>query len=388
MSIPQDNSRDNPPGGGLSRGAGLYVHVPFCATRCDFCAFYQVAPTVARTRLFLDAVEREAGLAARDAPRFATAFWGGGTPGALSAANLARLGALVKKNAGGGLSEWTVELTPASASEARLEALREAGVTRVSIGVQSLRGELLEKLGRRHTPRQSVEAFGRARKLGFAVNIDLMFALPGQSRDEWLGDLGEALRLEPDHVSTYCLTLEEDTALWLRLGGGRTDPEREADLYLATWDFLEERGWRQYEISNFARPGFECAHNLNTWAMGEWIGLGPSAASQHGRVRGSNAADLDAWAAAVDRGERLTGGRTALDDATLAEDALIFGLRANAGVDLAGTQRRFPGGDWERLRAAADALCGNGLAEQAAGRLRLTRRGRLLADAAGAEFLK
>jgi oxygen-independent coproporphyrinogen-3 oxidase len=286
------------------------------------------------------------------------------------------------------LSEWTVEMTPAAASVARLEVLREMGVTRISIGVQSFREELLKALGRRHTARQVVAAFERARRLGFkSVNLDLMFALPGQSRGQWLGDLREALALGPDHISTYCLTLEEDTALWLRLGGGRRDAEREADLYLATWDFLEEAGFGQYEVSNFARAGHECLHNLNTWEMGDWVGLGPSAASQLRRVRGGNAADLGKWSAAVLRGERMTEDRVELSDALLAEDAVVFGLRMNAGVDFAANGRRFPSADWARLRATARTLCEGGLAEWRGERLRLTRKGRLMADAVAVEFL-
>lgn len=339
-----------------------------------------------RVRSFLDSVGREAELLEWD-ERFSTVFWGGGTPGALAARDLLRLGNLVNEKTGGGLSEWTVEMTPAAASEARLEVLRDLGVTRVSIGVQSFRDELLKKLGRRHSARQVVAAFERARRLGFVVNFDLMFALPGQGVDEWLGDLREAFALGPDHISTYCLTLEEDTALWLRLGGGTGDAEREADLYLATWDCLEAAGYRQYEVSNFAREGFECAHNLNTWGMGEWVGLGPSAASQFRGVRGANVADLEKWEAAVCRGERLTGERVLLDDAMLAEDAVVFGLRMNAGVDFAATERRFAGADWARLRRVAEDVCESGLAEWAGGRLRLTRRGRLVADAVGAEFL-
>eukprot|EP01035_Chromulina_nebulosa_P047170 gene47170-63925_t len=159
------------------------------------------------------------------------------------------------------------------------------------------------------------EADGRGtgvRAAGFAsVNLDLMFALPGQTADEWAADVREAVRRAPDHLSTYCLTFEEDTKLWVKLSEGRVklDPENEARLYESTWSQLAAAGYAQYEVSNFARPGHACVHNLNTWRMHEWVGLGPSAASQQGRWRGGNIADLEQWLANIARGERVTEDR-------------------------------------------------------------------------------
>lgn len=369
---------------------GLYVHVPFCASTCDFCAFYQTTPTANAVERFLDGIKREASLVAWPRP-VTTVFWGGGTPGLLAPDDLRRLGATVRGVFGGGEpTEWTVELAPASVTAERLAALREIGVTRVSLGVQSFQPALLAALGRQHTREQVDRAGERIRAAGFAsVNLDLMFALPGQTAEEWAADVRAAVALAPDHLSTYCLTFEEDTKLWVKLSEGRVklDPEHEARLYEATWAQLAAAGYAQYEISNFARPGHACRHNLNTWRMREWVGLGPSAASQQGGWRGANIADLDRWLAHLASGARVTEDRVALTPTLLAEDALIFGLRVNAGVDLAAWRNRCPEAPWLAVEGLLDRLVEDGLALRQGGVVRLTDRGRLLADSVGAEVM-
>lgn len=373
---------------------GLYVHVPFCASTCDFCAFYQKQPTAGDVSGFLEGVRREAALVTWPRP-LTTVFWGGGTPGLLAPKDLAQLAEIVRARVSDGratpsLREWTVELAPASVTEERLAVLRDAGVTRVSMGVQSFEPALLDALGRQHTREQILRAYERVRAAGFAsVNLDLMFALPGQTAEEWSRDVRAAVALAPDHISTYCLTFEEDTKLWVKLSQGRVklDPEHEARLYEATWEQLGAAGYAQYEISNFARPGHACLHNLNTWRMHEWIGLGPSAASQHAGWRGGNIADLDPWRERVGRGERLTEDRVALTPALLAEDALIFGLRMNAGVDLGPWRARAPEAPWPAIEDTLATLAAGELLGREGDLVRLTQRGRLVADSVGAEIM-
>jgi oxygen-independent coproporphyrinogen-3 oxidase len=217
-----------------------------------------------------------------------------------------------------------------------------------------------------------------------------MFALPGQTAAEWESDLREAIALQPDHLSTYCLTFEEDTALWVKLSQGRMklDPEHEARLYQQTWIELAAAGYRQYEVSNFSRPGHECRHNLNTWRMHEWIGLGPSAASQYRGWRGANVSDLDRWLGNLDAGQRMTEDRVALSEASLAEDALIFGLRMNDGVDLAPWRARAPEAPWATVGELLDRLAAEELVRRTNSVVQLTDRGRLLADAIGAELME
>jgi len=373
-----------------SRSAlGLYVHVPFCARTCDYCAFYQVAPTAAMVREYLEGVAREADLVRWIQP-VDTVFWGGGTPGLLSPADLRRLGETVKARLGGTPKEWSVELAPGSVTDARLAVLRELGVTRVSMGAQSFQPGLLEALGRPHTREQILRAYERIRAAGFAnVNIDLMFAVPGQDEAAWLDDVRMAVELAPEHLSTYCLTFEEDTALWVKLSQGKVklDSEREAQLYEKTWEQLYAAGYAQYEISNFARPGHKCLHNLNTWRMQEWIGLGPAASSQHAGWRGTNIDDLAKWNEKLSRGERATEDRTELTPTLLLEDALVFGLRMNEGVDLTALRAKHPKAPWAAVDELAARLVTEGLANLRDGQLALTLRGRLVADAIGTEVM-
>lgn len=368
---------------------GLYVHVPFCASTCDFCAFYQTQPTAESVRRFLTGIADEARFVAWPRP-VSTVFWGGGTPGLLAPRDLEALATQVRNCCGGVPEEWTVELAPASVTEARLAVLKAAGVTRVSLGVQSFQPALLDALGRAHTVEQVQRAYGRIRDTGFAsVNLDLMFALPGQTQAEWAEDVRTALALAPDHISTYCLTFEEDTKLWVKLSQGRVklDPEHEARLYEATWAQLGAAGYAQYEVSNFARPGHACRHNLNTWRMNEWIGLGPSAASQQAGVRGANVADLDQWLAHLVRGERVTADRVTLTPALLAEDALIFGLRMNEGVDLAPWRVRAPEAPWPHIEDMLATLAAGDLLIRDGDIVKLTDRGRLVADSIGTEIM-
>lgn len=389
---------------------GVYVHVPFCASTCDFCAFYQTQPTAQAVKRFLDGIVSEAALIDW-LRRVDTVFWGGGTPGLLAARDLARLAEVVRERCGGPPAEWSVEMAPGSVTAERLRALRDAGVTRISMGVQSFQPALLDALGRQHNRQQIYRAYDRVRAAGFpSVNIDLMFALPGQTEREWLGDLHEALVLAPDHISTYCLTFEEDTALWVKLSQGRVklDVEHEARLYESTWAELAAAGFAQYEVSNFARPGHVCRHNLNTWRMQEWIGLGPSAASQqlvaerasgsnspvgnahrwrHAGWRGANISDLEQWHALIARGERMTEDRVPLTPELMAEDALIFGLRMNEGVDVPAWRTSAPAAPWPAVEALLGRLVSDGLAESGGAGVRLTTRGRLLADAVGAELM-
>jgi oxygen-independent coproporphyrinogen-3 oxidase len=371
---------------------GLYVHVPFCSSTCDFCAFYQVKPTGSDVGRFLAGIAAEARLAAIDRP-IETVFWGGGTPGLLSPADLGKLGAIVNR-----LSlveprlslEWSVELAPASVTAERLAVLRDIGVNRLSLGVQSFSPDWLDALGRLHTREQVYRAYDRIRAAGFAnVNLDLMFALPGQTEADWESDLREAVRLGPEHLSTYCLTFEEDTAMWVKLSQGKIklDVEREIALYERTWEWLGEAGFAQYEISNFAQPGRECRHNVNTWAMHEWVGLGPSAASQHRGRRSKNIADLAQWLEGVAAGERATEDAVTLSPALLAEDALIFGLRQNRGVALAGWRARAPEAPWAEWDERLGRLAAEGLLERRGDVVWLTHRGRLLADRIGSELM-
>lgn len=381
----QEKSQDATP-------LGIYVHVPFCATTCDFCAFYQTVPKGDAVARYLEGIRTETALVERGGRPVATMFWGGGTPGLLKPAELERLGRTLVDFAGGAPSEWTVELAPATVTDDRLAVLQALGVTRVSLGVQSFQEDLLEALGRQHTRSQVDRAYELIRARGFrSVNLDLMFALPNQAPEQWRADLEEAVRRAPDHLSTYCLTFEEDTALWVKLSQGKVklDAGKEALFYTRTWEFLEQAGYPQYEVSNFARLGHACRHNLNTWRMHDWIGFGPSAASQFAGARGTNPPDLGLWLEQAAAGRRATTDRVALTPDLLAADSVIFGLRMNDGVSIPQLKQRWPQAPWNALFDLLPKFLFSGLmVSSESGRIRLTPRGRLLADAIGADILE
>jgi len=264
-------------------------------------------------------------------------------------------------------------------------------VSRISIGVQSFDERILRALGRTHTERHVIEAVESVRKSGIErLNLDMMFALPGQSFDEWEGDLKRAISLKPDHISTYCLSFEDDTPLLLRLKKGcvsKRTADEEADFYLQTWHILEDAGYVHYEVSNFAIPGRECAHNVNTWRMQEWIGVGPSAASQIGMRRYANVASLDDWIRGVETGKPARKDEMKLDDDILATDCIIFGLRMVRGIDFSELEARFPNRDFSREKRIAESLADDELAIFEGKILRLTEQGMLVADEAALEFM-
>jgi len=366
----------------------LYLHVPFCASSCDFCSFYQEQPKRGEIDRYLGAIERE--LEIHPPGRVETAFWGGGTPGLLPADDLRRLGHAMTR-AAGQPSEWTVELAPSSVRADKLAALKEIGVTRVSMGVQSFDDVTLDALGRRHSPKQIMDAWELIQAAGFASrNLDLIFAIPGQDEQRWHEDLRRAIELQPDHLSTYCLTFEEDTAMFVKLSQGKVkiDRELEARLYRQTWEQLEANGYAQYETSNFARPGHACRHNLITWEMGAWIGYGPSSASQWGRRRWTNPANLDQWIQGIEAGAPVLEQVKDLSATDLLCDALVFGLRLNAGVDPAALAKRFATPLPTRVLHLFESLHEEGLMETAGAHVRLTGEGRMRADAVGVAIIE
>lgn len=365
---------------------GLYLHVPFCSTTCDFCAFYQEKPSKKGIADYFSGLELELERFVSARP-LATIFIGGGTPGLLSADELEKLCALIGSIDRVADAEWSIELAPSEINPEKLEVLRQGGVNRISLGVQTFDPRFMDALGRKHPVEKVRQAYQWIREVGFSsVNVDLLFGAPGQSIEDWENDLEQAIELEPDHLSTYCLTFEEDTAMYLRLAEGkvRIDPEREAQFYEFAWDYLPRHGYDQYEVSNYAKPGHSCRHNLNTWGMNEWIGYGPSACTQYLGIRRKNVPDITRWLASLQPGKASEFVEEQfLSSTNLAEDALLFGLRMNQGINVGSIATRFS------LQMAAfkdvvsffDRLVDEGLAESPDEyAYRLTRAGRIVAD--------
>ena len=280
---------------------GLYFHVPFCSTTCDFCAFYQEKPSKKGIESYFRGLEMELSRFPPDRA-VSTIFIGGGTPGLLQSDDLERLCKLINSTGLEKSYEWSIELAPSEINPEKLQVLKGQGVNRISMGVQTFNPTFMDALGRKHPVEKIYQAYQWIRDADFpSVNLDLLFGAPGQTLADWEADLAQAVDLQPDHLSTYCLTFEEDTAMYVRLAEGKVDidPEREARFYEFAWDYLPAHGYEQYEVSNYAKPGHACQHNLNTWGMNEWIGYGPSACSQYQGVRRKNIANLEEWEAGL-----------------------------------------------------------------------------------------
>ncbi len=376
-----------------AEGTPLYVHLPFCAAKCHYCDFFSVPGEGQDIEGMVDAILVEAAARAPRSPR--TVFLGGGTPSLLSAAQLRRLLDGLDERTGWRTSaeEVTAECNPESLDEAKASALLELGVPRLSIGFQSLDDATLELFGRVHSADDSFAAFRAARAAGIRhLNVDLIYAAPGQTAATWERDLARVLELEPDHLSAYNLTFEEDTRFKRWLDRGRLEKaseDVELEMFDTTRSLTARAGLGAYEISNFARPGEACAHNVNYWRNGEYLGLGPGAVSKVGNVRGGNPRSITPYVrkiAAV--GDAIHWAEEPTEGARLAESWWL-GLRLAEGVEP--TEARASAG-FERgedpALSIAEELVGLDLLERSAeGRYRLTPRGLPLADAVARKFL-
>jgi oxygen-independent coproporphyrinogen-3 oxidase len=367
----------------------LYVHVPFCAAKCRYCAFYSEAGSAAKMGGYVDAVVAElASFATQLAPQ--TIFFGGGTPSLLPAPLMRPiLEAIGGRGSCRAIGEWTIECNPSTVTTEKAKLYREFGVNRISMGVQALDDELLKIIGRIHSVKAAVESYKKLRAAGFSnINIDLIFGLPGQTMEHWRRTLHRVIELQPEHISTYCLILEEDTHFWSLLKQGLIKPDEELELamYQTGIETLAAAGYRQYEISNFAKSGCECAHNIAYWEGKDYIGLGPSACSTVGNRRWQNVPDTDRYISTILEVGRAGPARRAptayeetLTPELRAAERAAFGMRMNAGVPA-----ELVKGRWDKEIAE---LLSAELVQWRNGRLAPTPRGILFADEVAAEFV-
>jgi oxygen-independent coproporphyrinogen-3 oxidase len=374
----------------MTSGAGVYVHLPFCPYICPYCDFAKWAWDDARAARYLDALHAEL----RTAPevRAQTLFFGGGTPttyrpeqiGELIAAGRARFALPAD-------AEITVEANPDPPLVGKLRGLREAGVNRLSIGVQSFVARELRVLGRRHTA-ADVEAVVRgAREAGFGnLSLDLIFGTPGQTEASWTASLEAAIALEVEHLSCYGLTIEEGTpyAIWFaRDPAAFAGESLEALLYARAIERLREAGFEQYEISNWAKPGFRSQHNAGYWRNDPYLGLGVGAASYRDGERSTHTRDLVAYCEAALAGGPIPGESERLEGAARAGEAIMLALRTAEGVDTMAFRERYGIDVRERYRGVIGDLTAAGVLEAAGDALRLTERGRFIANDVCGAFL-
>jgi oxygen-independent coproporphyrinogen-3 oxidase len=386
------------------RGSGdephhLYVHVPFCRLVCAYCDFVTVGGRASDIPRYVDALLAE--LAVRPAPgELRTVYFGGGTPSLLEGGQVARIiEAAVARWSAVEMEEVTLEVNPSERESPDWAGLREAGVTRVSLGVQSLRDEDLDALARGHTAREARAAYATARGAGFDnVSIDLIYGIPGQSLEGWRRGLREAIELEPAHLSAYALQLalapdewaappRPGALRWRHRMVPRQDDALAADQYRLAEELLADAGYDHYELSSWARPGRESRHNGAYWASHAYTGIGAGAHSYDGSAERSwNARDLDRYLDCTEAGKRALEGSEALDPDTRAFDAIALGLRRVRGLSRDAFAREFGDDPVARYADAVANTVSAGLMEFDNDALRLTPRGRLLATEALVAF--
>jgi len=362
----------------------LYVHIPFCPRICPYCNFYKETSDRNRTQAFLDAllVELDRRLDQMSIWKLETIFFGGGTPSALSVKQLEFiLSGLRQRLDLSNIREWTLEMNPATVSLEKAKMICDFGVNRISMGVQSWNPKILETLGRVHTAQQAERSFEILRDAGFKnLNLDFIFGVPGQSALEWEETLEKTIGLEPEHISAYCLTYEEDTDFFRRFSQGELtqDIERDAAFYELTMAILEQAGYCQYEISNYARHGFECLHNLGYWLGHNYLGLGPSAFSTVGSRRWKNTPDTSRYIEQIRAEIEPVAFEEMLSGEIRRVEEIAFGLRTSIGV----SESRIA--SWPQ---ELSSLLSEGYLEKVENHVRLTAKGKMVADAVAELFV-
>lgn len=325
----------------------LYLHIPFCAKKCDYCDFLSFPADKSIKREYVETLKREIEEVGERYQNYqvSTIFVGGGTPSILNSSYIVEIfDVLRRKFHVAGNAEISMEVNPGTVTKEKLSDWRRAGINRLSMGLQSADNRELKRLGRIHTWEDFLESFRRAREEGFSnLNVDLMSALPGQTMDGWMETLKRTAAQEPEHISAYSLIIEEGTPFYERYGGKKgeallPDEDTDRDMYHKTREFLASCGFERYEISNYAKPGRECRHNIGYWTGVPYLGLGLGAASYIEGIRFSNTRNLKEYLAGKPGDDR---DRQVLTKKEMEEEFFFLGLRLAAGVSLKEFERRF-----------------------------------------------
>jgi oxygen-independent coproporphyrinogen-3 oxidase len=377
---------------------GLYLHIPFCSAICNYCNFNRGLFDQALKTQYVAALIEEircancGGTSATTTAPADTIYFGGGTPSLLEPDEVASIVEVCRTTFEMPDDiEVTLEANPESVTLERLSGFRAAGVNRISFGVQSFRDEELKRLSRLHDAERARHAYAWARRAGFDnISLDLMIWLPGQTSVHAMQSVEALIDLSPDHASLYLLELYPNAPLreLMRQSGEKLASDDEAaGMYEAAMGRLEQAGYRQYEISNVARPGSRSRHNLKYWSDGEWLGFGCGAHSTRGGVRWKNVSGTDDYVRRIASGSEVVSERRLLTPAAMVEEALFMGLRLNDGVDLAAVDARYAVDTWERYGTALEPHMAAGLVRREGSRLRLTRQGMLLSHEVMAVFV-
>ena len=381
----------------------LYIHVPFCAQKCEYCAFYSEASSGELINRYVAGLLRELEIVAHDLkPK--TIFFGGGTPSLLNLRQWETILRTMEKLNLLGAEEFTVESNPATVSADKSKLLRDFGVNRISMGVQSLDEKLLDRLGRIHSREQVFKSFDILRAAGFAnINLDLMFAIPTQTMDIWRATLNETMAMQSEHLSSYEVIYEDDTPLYEQLKAGEfsVDEELACAMYEELFSRAAEGGFHQYEIANFARnqtfnlqpstfniPSHACKHNVNYWRGGNFYGLGPSATGYVRGVRTKNWSNTPLYCDQLEKGKRAIESSEELPPLRRAGEIAAFGLRMNVGWPFADFKRATDFDLRNEWDSEMNQLAERGWATRDAEKFHLTHQGLRFADSAAEMFLR
>lgn len=367
----------------------LYIHIPFCVSKCRYCGFYSTFYSQKSADEFIAALRKEAVLHKSWFAHlnFETLYIGGGTPSILSLEQVSGIMDIIAEHFTMSVdAECTIEANPNSLDAQKLALWKQRGINRLSLGVQSFSDDVLAVLGRSHTAGQAHEAFMLARSAGFEnIGLDLIYGIPGQTFSQWEATLDAAIRLKPEHVSAYNLSLDKGSQYSRDAESGRfvlPDDDAVAGMYELALQKLHNAGYARYEISNFSLPGFECRHNLNYWERGEYLGLGPGAWSFINGRRYGTVADISEYAKRLSSNESVVDFEETVGAEAAASEAVLLGLRTMRGLDLRGFELTYGQEQLRHLEEHAAPLKEAGLLFVTEGRMRLTDRGILLSDEA------
>lgn len=368
----------------MKKNLGVYIHIPFCARKCAYCDFYSLAGKNELMQKYHQAMLQHIKESAQQLAGYYidTVYFGGGTPSYYGADRLIEIFDALKKNGNVLIeSEVTLEVNPDSIKKADLVKLRKAGFNRVSVGVQSTDDDILKKIGRLHNFAAAQEAVTNARLAGFKnVSIDLMYGLPSQSRENWAETITKAMTLKPDHISCYGLKVAEGTELYiLKDTPFLPDDDTQADMYLYAVEALARYGFRQYEISNFAKKGYESRHNMKYWTGAEYLGFGAAAHSYIGSVRYGNIADIQAYTENIFSGENIVEQVEKINTFEQASEYLMLGLRTVHGISEEEYRSIYPA-DFAPIEEKLKICEKHGWAVNNGGRWNFTPRGFLLSN--------
>ncbi len=371
----------------MHKNVGLYLHIPFCQRKCEYCDFYSVTQLNAMDN-FVDAVIEEIKLRSPDhhTEEFSTIFWGGGTPSLLSPEQLSKIWQAIHRHFNiNKHGEFTIEVNPGTLANSKLSDLRSLGFNRLSMGVQSFNPAELQFLGRLHSVDEVYESFRNARLAGFNnINIDLMTAFPGITPDSFLNSLQQSLELAPEHISCYTLIFEPGTGFHKRMLNGELNPlseDEEVTYYTLAQQVLGGYGYNQYEVSNFAKENqYICQHNLIYWKHQPYLGLGPSAHSFYQNRRSANRGALQAYIKSLRKKQLPVDFQETLSTEDLMFEYLFLNLRLREGISLNDFKQKFAIDFLQKFDSTIRQLSENGFIESNDNYVRLTNKGWLLAD--------